>query len=245
MAEPVCVLLTSDGVSVAVPSRYVRKSKTIDNMLSDIGADEDTPIPVPIDQKTLLAVVQFLKEEDDLEFPPVSISPLGEQRSPMEKIIDAANFLDIQELLDLACQHVAAVMDTLSVDELRVLLGEVDDLTEEEHEDIEEELQWLDGGSTLDASKPFNQFKRMVEIHYDNLNGTLPPIYRDRWAGDLVLAGTLEGTENRTLDALYTELLPLHVREATGYLHPTRRVSRIMWDVMTEGDQCNIARLAQ
>ena len=58
------------------------------------------------------------------------------------KIILAANYLNIQSLLDLACAAVAALIKGKTTDEIRQILNITNDFTPEEEQQIIEEHKW-------------------------------------------------------------------------------------------------------
>jgi S-phase kinase-associated protein 1 len=60
------------------------------------------------------------------------------------KIILAANFLDISQLLELTCAKLAALMKGKTAEEIRGQFGIPNDFTPEEEEQIKEENKWLE-----------------------------------------------------------------------------------------------------
>ncbi|KAK9127817.1 hypothetical protein Syun_016614 [Stephania yunnanensis] len=54
----------------------------------------------------------------------------------------AANYLDINGLLDLTCQAVADLLKGMSVEEVRKLFNIENDFTPEEEEAVRKENQW-------------------------------------------------------------------------------------------------------
>jgi S-phase kinase-associated protein 1 len=56
--------------------------------------------------------------------------------------LQAANYLDIKELLDLTCQTVADMIKGKSPEEIRTTFNIKNDFTKEEEEEIRRENQW-------------------------------------------------------------------------------------------------------
>ena len=60
------------------------------------------------------------------------------------EVIKAANFLEIESLLDLTCAKVATMLKGKSVEEIRQTFGIENDFTPEEEEEIKKENAWCD-----------------------------------------------------------------------------------------------------
>ena len=59
-------------------------------------------------------------------------------------IILAANYLDIKQLLDLACAKVASLIKNKSIQEIRKFFSIANDFTPEEEAQIMEENKWAE-----------------------------------------------------------------------------------------------------
>jgi len=144
-----------------VESEIAMRSELIRNLVEDMGEGEAVtqPIPLPMVNSTVLAKVlawcshhrstgDLPIENDrpqrtevgqwDLDF----FTAVDQQM--LFDIIMAANYLDIPELLGLACQVVADSMKGLTPEELRQKFNLEDDLTPEEKEQIRRENEWAE-----------------------------------------------------------------------------------------------------
>ncbi|KAG8709911.1 hypothetical protein FRC09_000403 [Ceratobasidium sp. 395] len=65
-------------------------------------------------------------------------------REMLFEIILAANFLDIQDLLDVSCKTVAGLIKNKTPEEIRKLFNIVDDFTPEEQAQIQKENEWAE-----------------------------------------------------------------------------------------------------
>ncbi|KAL6841709.1 hypothetical protein ACP4OV_028221 [Aristida adscensionis] len=70
----------------------------------------------------------------------------GLDQTALYDLIIAANFLDIQWLLDAICEKVAGMMKGKSAAQIRKTFGITNDFTEEEKAEIRNEYAWLDFG---------------------------------------------------------------------------------------------------
>jgi len=144
-------LKSSDNETFEVPEAVALESQTIKHMIEDDCTDNG--IPVPNVTGTILAkVIEYCKKhvdaassdekpsEDDLknwdaEFVKVDKPTLFD-------LILAANYLNIENLLDLTCQTVADMIKGKTPEEIRKTLNIVNDFTPEEEEEIRRENQW-------------------------------------------------------------------------------------------------------
>lgn len=151
----------SDNVLVIVEKEIALRSELIRNLAEDMGEGEATnqPIPLPMVSSTVLAKVyawcSHHRSPGDL--PDANDRPQWTEVGPWDReffmqvdqqmlfdIIMAANYLDISDLLDMACQVVADSMKGLTPEELRQKFNLEDDLTREEKEQIRGENEWVE-----------------------------------------------------------------------------------------------------
>jgi len=158
-------LVTSDEVQFKVDIDVAKCSKTIKDMLDNLGMEDedDTPIPVTqVDSKTLEKVLEWCKHHKDDPEP----EPEDEYRKDKDKRDDlfstwdadfirvdentifeltlAANFLDIDGLLDLTCKVIANMLRGKTPEWCRERFGIVNDFTPEEEEQIRKENEWCE-----------------------------------------------------------------------------------------------------
>lgn len=65
-----------------------------------------------------------------------------EHHDRIARIANAADFLNVETLLNSALNYLAAMMRDKSIDELRAEFGIPDDLTESERREVEESINW-------------------------------------------------------------------------------------------------------
>ena len=61
------------------------------------------------------------------------------------QIIQGANFLDIQGIIDIVTQKIADMANGKSVEEIREIYGLINDFTPEEEEEIRKRFEWIEG----------------------------------------------------------------------------------------------------
>ncbi|EOA26113.1 hypothetical protein CARUB_v10019539mg [Capsella rubella] len=154
MSTKTIKLKSSDGVSFEVEEAIAIQSKTIGNMVEDDCAGDVIPL-ANVTSKILEMVIEYCKEH-------VADSSTGDEKSKEEDlkkwdaefmkkikhpilfdVMMAANYLNIESLLDLTAQTVA---DLLSLgktpEQLRAQFNIAKDLTDEEEAQIRSENQW-------------------------------------------------------------------------------------------------------
>jgi len=132
-------------------------SATIKNLLED--ADPGHPVPLPnVDGKILSKIVEYCKYhaehptqvEDDKtnkktdDIVPWDLDFCKVDQSTIFELILAANYLDIQDLLDLMCKTVANMIKGKTPDEIRATFNIKNDFTPAEIEDVRAENSWVE-----------------------------------------------------------------------------------------------------
>jgi len=69
---------------------------------------------------------------------------LKREEAHLFELILAANYMDIQPLIDLTCAAVAAMIKSKTPDELYAEFGITSDFTPEEEKKVREENQWAE-----------------------------------------------------------------------------------------------------
>ncbi|CAN1759300.1 SKP1-like protein 11 [Linum perenne] len=90
----------------------------IKNMIDDDCADGTIPV-ANVTGKVMAKVIEYCK-----------------------KHVDEANYLDIKELLDLACEYIASMMKGKEPEEIRKIFNIKNDYTKEEEDEVRRENQW-------------------------------------------------------------------------------------------------------
>lgn len=163
---------SSDEHDFEVARDIANMSVTISHMLADLGDDNDCPIPLPNVTGAVLGKciqycelyqtnagipsdeVSMAEEEGAVETskPKTDTRELAKweveffkdiEQSPLFEIILAANYLDINCLLQSACKTVANMIKGKTPEQIRDLFDIENDFTPEEEEQIKKENSWL------------------------------------------------------------------------------------------------------
>uniref|UniRef100_I1QCD4 SKP1-like protein n=2 Tax=Oryza glaberrima TaxID=4538 RepID=I1QCD4_ORYGL len=172
-------LKSNDEKLVEVTEASARQSRAITNLIDDGCADV---IPLPnVDSKTLAKVIPYCDEHGransgtdeeraalgrfDADF----VGELDKDKASLIDVIMAANYLNIQGLLDITCQRVADTIGSATAEEIREAFDIEDDLTEAEKKEIREENAWaFDGipcllvGIWFDGGIPIQEIRLQI-----------------------------------------------------------------------------------
>ncbi|KAG6432020.1 hypothetical protein SASPL_103593 [Salvia splendens] len=157
-------LRSSDGEMFEVDEVVAQQSQTIKHMIEDDCADNAIPLP-NVTGKILSKVIEYCKrhvdaaaaaaaasdsKEDDKLASAVSREELkafdtdfvNVDQATLFDLILAANYLNINSLLDLTCQTVADMIKGKTPEEIRKTFNIKNDFTPEEEEEVRRENQW-------------------------------------------------------------------------------------------------------
>lgn len=166
-------LISQDEVQFQVEKRLAIQSELIKTMIDDPDEEgdqedeEDQYIPLPNVKAVILThVIEFFQinfdnekdEPRELNIPkPIQSTEMSEivesfyvdyinkfDQEVLFEIILAANYMDIQSLLDLSCAKVASMIKGKSPEDIRSTFNIVNDFTPEEEAQIREENKWCD-----------------------------------------------------------------------------------------------------
>ena len=146
-------LKSNDEQVFTIKEKAVNRSNLVKGILADY--EDNTEVPLPdVNGKTLKRVVDYLTHYENSEPKPI---PKPLKNSHIDEILDkwdydfiievplddsidllnAANYMDIAPLLQLACCRIASEMIDRPVDEVRELFGITCDMTKEEMEEMD------------------------------------------------------------------------------------------------------------
>ena len=146
-------LKSNDEQVFTIKESAVNRSNLVKGILADY--EDNTEVPLPdVNGTTLGRIVEYLKHYENSEPKPI---PKPLKNSHIDEILDkwdydfiievplddsidllnAANYMDIAPLLQLACCRIASEMIDRPVDEVRELFGITCDMTKEEMEEMD------------------------------------------------------------------------------------------------------------
>ncbi|KAG8050408.1 hypothetical protein GUJ93_ZPchr0009g780 [Zizania palustris] len=161
------VLRSCEGEVFEVSEAVAMESQTIKHMIEDNCTA--TGIPVPnVSAKALSKVIEYCRKHAEARHRLSMADGTTNAKEPVDEvtkaieadlktfdsefiqidqsalldIILAANFLQIEGLLDLACQTVAEMIKGKTPEEIRKTLNIKNDFTPEEEEEVRRENQW-------------------------------------------------------------------------------------------------------
>lgn len=161
--ETIVRLQSNDNRTFEVMYKVAKQSATLKNMLDDLGATEESIIPLPVvNGPTLEKVIKYCEHHKD-DQPATQDEDLNRDKSSEDidawdaefignppdqsflfELILAANFLDIKPLLDLTCKTVANMIKGKTPEDIRRTFGIKNDFTPEEEEQVRKENEWCE-----------------------------------------------------------------------------------------------------
>ena len=143
--------------------KAIKMSDTINNMLNDLGIDETDGSDIPaitlhnVKAKILDKIVEYCnyhtenvskpsekenKSTDDII--PWDMNFCQVDQEILFELILAANYLNIQSLLDLTCKTVANMIKGKTPEEIRKTFNIKNDFTPEEEEKVRKDNEWCE-----------------------------------------------------------------------------------------------------
>ena len=140
-------LTSSDNQKIQIDSKSAERSHLLKGLIADYNQKDDIPLP-DIKYDILKKVVEYLahyKEKEPQQIPkPLPSQDLKEVTDEWDvnfingmdldsvfDLINAANYMDIAPLLDLACAKIASLMKGKSAAEIRAMFNIECDLSED------------------------------------------------------------------------------------------------------------------
>ena len=150
-------LVSSDGVKMQITAKAAQKSQLLKAILEDNSDDIELPLD-NIKSNILKKIKEYLDHYQDtepkkIERPLASVNYqecvdtwdfefINVDFDLIFEIILAANFMDIQPLLELASSKVASIIKGKTPEEIRKMIIGEKEFTPEEEEQIRKENQW-------------------------------------------------------------------------------------------------------
>ena len=148
------VLTSADNQKIQLDFKSAERSHLLKGLLADHEESKEIPLP-DVKYNILKKVVEYLtyyKDKEPAQIPkPLPSANLNEFTNEWDvnfinsieldgvfDLINAANYMDINSLLDLACAKIASLMKGKSAQEIRAMFNIECDLSEDELKEYEE-----------------------------------------------------------------------------------------------------------
>ena len=148
------VLASADNQKIQIDFKSAERSHLLRGLLADYEDNKEIPLP-DVKYNILKKVVEYLtyyKDKEPAQIPkPLPSANLIEFTNEWDvnfinsieldgvfDLINAANYMDINSLLDLACAKIASLMKGKSAQEIRAMFNIECDLSEDELKEYEE-----------------------------------------------------------------------------------------------------------
>jgi S-phase kinase-associated protein 1 len=153
-------LRSKEDVEHKISRKAAEVSVLIKNTLQDASIDDPIPL-LEVEDKILVKIIEYLNHFNGVA-PPEIEKPLKSQvlkevtdewsasfidGMTLEILVDltvAANYMEIQCLLDLCCAKIASMCKDKSEEEIFKTFGITETFTEEEKAKIREENKWIE-----------------------------------------------------------------------------------------------------
>ncbi|GJN10961.1 hypothetical protein PR202_ga29111 [Eleusine coracana subsp. coracana] len=157
------MLKSSDGMLFQVSKEAARLSVLLADMIDEGCAGSIIPL-LNVDGRSLATVIEYCnKHADAAAVKPGADEGSGSSSSgasgealkewdrklidglsmdALYDLINAANFLNVKDLLGAACQKVADMIKSKTPEQVRRMFGIANDFTKEEEEEIRKETSW-------------------------------------------------------------------------------------------------------
>ncbi|KAK1306588.1 SKP1-like protein 1B [Acorus calamus] len=158
----IITLKSSDGEEFDVPREVALMSVTVRNLIEDDYDKKNIPL-YNVESRVLVKVIEYCKRHCPATTTTTNSSEAmtEEEKKKQEEeleawdkefvnmdydqlfiVINAANYMVVEGLMDIACRKVADRIRRLSVEEVREVFGIENDFTEEEEAELRRESEW-------------------------------------------------------------------------------------------------------
>jgi hypothetical protein len=140
--------ILSDKTCVTVNESVLHKSRVFSDMLS-CGENSNEPIPLNLSSRVFYKVLEFLEyykggNDSDMSFDEIFIDSI--EINLLTEVIVAADFLDIQDLLELVCKKAGSLIlgkNPRENPQPLLVLGISNELSERENITMDKEFKYL------------------------------------------------------------------------------------------------------
>ena len=157
MEEIKLKIITAEGIKYEIEEQIACKSQLIKNIAGGAGIDKEIPLP-NVKSEILEKVIEYCRHYKDttpLEIEkPLKSSVMSEivpswdanfvelEQEVLFELLNAANYLDIQSLVDLTCAKVASMLTGKTGEEIRKQFNIENNFTPEEEAQVREANKW-------------------------------------------------------------------------------------------------------
>jgi S-phase kinase-associated protein 1 len=146
-------LQSYDGETFEVDEAVALKSQTIKYLIEDGCANSTIPIP-NVTGKILAMIIEYCKKHVEAEAASSDEKPSEDDLKAWDadfvkidsttlfELVIAANYLNINNLLNLTCNTIGEMIKGKTSEEIRQTFNIVNDFSPEEEEEIRRENQW-------------------------------------------------------------------------------------------------------
>lgn len=124
------VLVSFDGVSLPITHEALQQSRLLKTMFEDTeqSEDETLKVPVQVDSDVLAKVIIWCEyfcsnPRDHIDSVEWAKEFVNEDIQSLKPILEAADYLDIPELLHTGCKHVARKLETMDAQDIKYIFG--------------------------------------------------------------------------------------------------------------------------
>lgn len=127
--EPKVRLKSSDKVEFKIPIKVAKSMSLIGDLIDSAGAENCSEIPLKFDADLMEKVLDFANHASQAH---LKNRYIEKNKADIFSLLDAANFLGYEDLLQTIAKHIADSLNTKTVEELRTEFG----ITEDEYKDL-------------------------------------------------------------------------------------------------------------
>ena len=129
------LLVAADGSEFVVDADAAHASAVLSSMFGDVDCDDRARVPLDVQGRSLERIVRYMKTRD-------AAAVIPTEKDELLELVVAANYLNIEPLLDAACGAVAERIKDKSPEEIREAFGLENTFSPEEEAEIRRQNAW-------------------------------------------------------------------------------------------------------